>query len=119
MKYVIFNSGNGCIREMGEQLHGDLSENILRENESIAAIDWTFETDASHYMVNGVLTPRPDISFSTPPVGTEVYINYDMIGVVDDGVFDFSVDVPGFYRIEMLPPFPYRPLIHKVMVDEI
>jgi len=67
-----------------------------------------------YYVVGGSIQPRPEISPESVPPGTKLYLDDEFVGTIDDGVLE--ADVPGVYRVRMVPPFPYREYVNEALV---
>lgn len=85
---------------------------------------------ATHYVQGGaaVLRPALDLAESQAarvgeawgcpaalPAVTEVTIDGEPLGAVDDGALEVVFPEPGAYRLRLDPPFPWRPA--DIVVD--
>lgn len=109
-------------------IYGDLRDflaSVDRDRENIVEGEWGADT---HYVLDGDPTDRPSIGapveatisigetirFEDLPAGTRVLIGgAEQMGlpgeaVIDDGVLDYSADVPGEVWFVFEPPFPYQ-----------
>lgn len=127
--YALYYLGTGEILQMM-----DLPASLVAQNNPDTNVYGMLEcvaNDAIHYISEGQVVDRPQLNapdttmiaageYSTVlgvPEGTEVFVNNSLVGVIDDGAFGFTCDVPGKYQIRVEPPFPYIPIMYEVTVN--
>lgn len=105
--FVVFNKGSGelrvvrCSPEVAQLQPRDESEGVLPFSDPVSGL--------THWVENGVVAPRPEISgLTSVPAGTRVFVDDVDHGICNDGVVEIAADVPGTYRVRLEPPFPYQ-----------
>ena len=74
----------------------------------------------TQYVKNKVLTTRPALTptegllYQNVPAGTQLYVNNEFLGTIDDGVADFRTIEAGTFDIVLVPPFPHQTLSFTV-----
>ena len=110
-KFIRYLKETGQILSTGE-CSGPIQEQVQDPLESVLE---GVADDTLDYVLGGSVVPRPTIGDVIPP-STQLSVNGIKIGTIDDGSLEFSCPVPGSYRINLDPPWPFMPKEYVVEV---
>jgi len=119
MKYFYLYNSEGRITSKGFCCDDDYD---LQQEEDVTKVEGDPDLE-NDYVLNGVLTQRPEMSVSISkltvdadeidfaevtqiPIGTNVFIDRISQGSCDDGTVELTFDTPGEYLIKLVK-FPY------------
>ena len=122
MNYAIYKPATGEILRVHSSDYGIY---VLSPSESF--------DDASHYILGGVPTPRPEIEagdITIPadgekhkiaqfPYGTRIHLDGQNYGMTNGSPTEFVPAEPGEHILRATPPFPYKPVQIKITVTEV
>lgn len=119
--FYTYDKSNGRIIEYGFSNMG-IYDHDNPEYKTVPSEGLDNITDFYHDISSNTLVERPVIEFADSVSvivdeiitienvenGTDVFLNNDNIGTIEDGRLEISIPLIGDYEIRLDPPFPYK-----------